>query len=267
MSKDEHKSAVLWHMNGCVATLYTSDGQKKKPTDTLNFVTKAYLSFLHLNELRIASPAVPFLQTLVSLQLQNNQLTALPNDLWRLKHLQELNLGHNQLTELPKSIGLLTHLSELYLHNNQIQQIPSQLRRLKDLSILDLTNNQLHCLPAAVRQLDLQRCWLDSNPMDAQPQGQWMSLKTICQQTIGLICQADEDSRAVLLASEVPDKKMMLPDPFELVDQCDVCLAPLFHSGLEVLQFDPLPIASKVCSQVCFRQLLQTESSQPSNEC
>lgn len=50
MSKDEFKSAVLWHMNGCVATLYTSDGNKKKPTDTLSFVTKAYLSFLHLNE-------------------------------------------------------------------------------------------------------------------------------------------------------------------------------------------------------------------------
>lgn len=50
MSKDEFKSAVLWHMNGYVATLYTSDENKKKPTDTLSFVTKAYLSFLHLNE-------------------------------------------------------------------------------------------------------------------------------------------------------------------------------------------------------------------------
>lgn len=50
MSKDEFKSAVLWHMNGCVATLYTSDGNKKNPTDTLSFITKAYLSLLHLNE-------------------------------------------------------------------------------------------------------------------------------------------------------------------------------------------------------------------------
>ncbi|KAI8347622.1 hypothetical protein EDC96DRAFT_567732 [Choanephora cucurbitarum] len=261
MSKDEHKSAVLWHMNGCVATLYTSDGQKKKPTDTLNFNTKAYLSFLQLNELRIASPAVPFLQTLVSLQLQNNQLTSLPKELWRLEHLQELNLGHNQLTEIPPDVGSLAHLAELYLHNNQIQQMPSQLRRLRDLSILDLTDNQLHCLPVAVRQLDLQRCWLDNNPMDAQPRTSWMSLKAICQQTIGLICQTDEDSRAVLLASEVPEKKTMVPDQLDLVDQCDVCLVPLFHQGLEVVQFDPLPIASKACSQTCFYRLQQANTT------
>lgn len=37
-------------MNDCIATLYTSDGNKKKPTDILGFVTKFYLSLLHLNE-------------------------------------------------------------------------------------------------------------------------------------------------------------------------------------------------------------------------
>ncbi|KAG0749329.1 hypothetical protein G6F57_000257 [Rhizopus arrhizus] len=120
MSKDEFKSAVLWHMNGCVATLYTSDGNKKKPTDTLSFVTKAYLSFLHLNEVRITSFTIPFLRTLVTLQLPKNQLTTLPKELWRLEHLQELKLGHNQLIEFPPDVGSLTHLSELYFHNNQI---------------------------------------------------------------------------------------------------------------------------------------------------
>ncbi|KAG1494651.1 hypothetical protein G6F47_009582 [Rhizopus delemar] len=122
-----------------------------------------------LKSVRIASLAIPFLRTLISLQLQNNQLTILPKELWRLEHLHEPNLDHNQLTEFPSNVGSLTHLFELYFHNNQVQQIPSQLRQLKGLSILDLTDNQLHCLPMTVRQLDLQRCWLDNNPIDAQP--------------------------------------------------------------------------------------------------
>ncbi|KAG0749328.1 hypothetical protein G6F57_000256 [Rhizopus arrhizus] len=100
----------------------------------------------------------------------------------------------------------------------------------------------------AVRQLDLQRCWLDNNLIDAQPRSSWLSLKTICQRTIDVLCQTDEASRAIVLASDVPDKQTMMPGRLILLDQCDVCLMPIFHQGLEIIHFDPLPILSKACS-------------------
>jgi hypothetical protein len=100
----------------------------------------------------------------------------------------------------------------------------------------------------AVRQLDLQRCWLDNNPIDAQPRSSWLSLKAICQQTIGGLCQTDEASRAIVLASDVPDKQTMVSDRLISLDQCDVCLMPIFHQGHEIIHFDPLPILSKACS-------------------
>lgn len=52
-AKDEFKSVVLWHMNGCIATIYeqTQDQKRKVPVDTISFTNKAYLAFHRVDEL------------------------------------------------------------------------------------------------------------------------------------------------------------------------------------------------------------------------
>jgi hypothetical protein len=50
--KNEFKSVVLWHMNGCIATLYEQkQEQKRVPIDTISFTNKAYLAFQKVDEL------------------------------------------------------------------------------------------------------------------------------------------------------------------------------------------------------------------------
>jgi hypothetical protein len=40
------KSAVLWHMNGCIATFYEQkDDEKRKPIETISFTSKATVGF------------------------------------------------------------------------------------------------------------------------------------------------------------------------------------------------------------------------------
>lgn len=48
------KSAVLWHMNGCIVTFYEAENQnekKRKPTDTICFTNKANLAHRNVNSL------------------------------------------------------------------------------------------------------------------------------------------------------------------------------------------------------------------------
>lgn len=54
IAKNEYKSAVLWYMNGIVATFYESEDQdqkKKVLVDTISFTSKAYLAFRKISSL------------------------------------------------------------------------------------------------------------------------------------------------------------------------------------------------------------------------
>ena len=57
-----------------------------------------------------------------SLELQNNELTELPDTLGALANLRTPRLSFNKLTKLPKSVskGALVSLKGLYLQNNRL---------------------------------------------------------------------------------------------------------------------------------------------------
>ncbi|KAI7904875.1 uncharacterized protein BX663DRAFT_469984 [Cokeromyces recurvatus] len=269
IAKNEYKSVVLWHMNGCIATFYESkpDNQKKKvPIETVSFTTKAYLAFKKMNSLQIAPPAVPYLENLTSLQLQNNHLVSLPHELWRLTNLQELNLGSNQLKELPMQIGLLVNLRQLFLHNNHLTSIPSQIGNLKQLSLIDLTdNNRLIHLPAEILELKkLKVLWLGNNNFCQQKTNDLkvITLKSICLQTIGLLCSIDQESKQIisenLPESVLEDKSILLSsadkDLRTLIPRCYYCSSLLFHSDLHLIKLNKenLPFLFRACSQTCY---------------
>lgn len=108
--------------------------------------------------------------TLVQLELSGNQLTTLPADFSRLRHLKILFCSGNPFTELPAVLGncpmlemigfkscqietvppaaLNPNLRWLILTDNRIQQLPESIGNCTRLEKLALAGNQLTQLPA-----------------------------------------------------------------------------------------------------------------------
>lgn len=182
----------------------------------------------------------------------------LPLEIWRLTNLQELNVACNQLTTLPIEIGLLVNLKELFVHNNQLTEIPCQLRNLIHLTTLDLTDNQLIELPAEILKLGLNNLWIDYNCFKLIDRGSsFISLKSICIQTIGLTCLEDEESKRVVQDVPVIQQEGLLQiQNTELLPTCNHCQSVLFHNTLQWIKLrDSIPYLYKACSQNCFKQI------------
>jgi len=118
------------------------------------------------NQLTALPPELFQLTALTELHLSFNQLTALPPEIAQLTALTELHLANNQLTALPPEIGKLKELRELYLYQNQLIALPPEIGQLTGATTLDLVNNQLTALPPEIGQLTaLTRLDLDGNPL------------------------------------------------------------------------------------------------------
>jgi len=104
------------------------------------------------------------------LDLNGNQLTELPPELWNLTNLDRLNLNGSQLTALPPEIGNLTQLAALDLTGNQLTELPLEIRNLTQLTRLILTGNQLTELPPEIENLtQLTRLGLNGNQLTEMP--------------------------------------------------------------------------------------------------
>jgi Leucine-rich repeat (LRR) protein len=62
--------------------------------------------------------------------------------LMNLPNLISLHVENDGLTSLPKDVFRLSHLESLYLNNNQFKNIPIELKELKTLKYLDLHDNK-----------------------------------------------------------------------------------------------------------------------------
>jgi hypothetical protein len=66
------------------------------------------------------------------LQLNNNNdITNLSDNIYKLINLKEINLSRTPITQLPSSIGDLKNLEELYLQNSGIESLPEELKNIK----------------------------------------------------------------------------------------------------------------------------------------
>jgi len=84
---------------------------------------------------------------LCDLQLQNNQLTDLPNHFGFLINLTKLDLSSNKLESLPESMSGLSKLTELNLSSNLLRSLdPLDLNRLEMLRMIILNHNQIRKL-------------------------------------------------------------------------------------------------------------------------
>lgn len=130
--------------------------------------------------------------TLEELDLSNNQLSDLPDDLYRLKKLKILFFSNNLFTHLPSCIAKceqlemigfksnqISEVSEdslplitrwLILTDNQIQKIPDSIGRLTRLQKLALAGNQLTSLPASMSNCtNLELIRLSANKLEQFP--------------------------------------------------------------------------------------------------
>jgi Leucine-rich repeat (LRR) protein len=104
---------------------------------------------LDLNEMDLTElpESLGNLTQLQSLNLSSNQLTALPETLGNLTLLQTLDLSDNHLTTLPEAIGQLTQLQWLNLSSNHLTVSPRFLGLLVQLLYLNIAYNQLIEIP------------------------------------------------------------------------------------------------------------------------
>ncbi len=82
------------------------------------------------------------------LDLSNQNLTKIPDSVFKQTNLQELDVSGNKLTgAIQAEIRHLQALRVLNASNNQMTGVPAEVGQLKNLEVLDLSNNQLTGLP------------------------------------------------------------------------------------------------------------------------
>jgi len=107
--------------------------------------------------------------TLEILDLSGNALSALPDDLPRLRKLRIIFCSDNQFTALPEVLGQCPHLQMVGFRANRIHTV-SAAALPPALRWLVLTGNQISALPADMgRCADLQKLMLSGNQLSALP--------------------------------------------------------------------------------------------------
>ena len=85
---------------------------------------------------------------LISLDMGNNGLLALPPAIGNLRELRHLKLAGNLLTSLPSSLGGCRALSTLDVDSNRLEHLPSSLQYCTQLIMFRAFGNELRHIPA-----------------------------------------------------------------------------------------------------------------------
>ncbi|MBS0289001.1 MAG: leucine-rich repeat domain-containing protein [Proteobacteria bacterium] len=111
-----------------------------------------------------------FWRGLTVLNLNNNQLHALPDAIGMLSALKVLYVDNNKLSVLPSTIGELSALEVLCVFLNGLKALPDTIGKLSSLKTLNVSNNRLSVLPDTIGDLTLLiNLYARSNPLSALP--------------------------------------------------------------------------------------------------
>jgi Leucine-rich repeat (LRR) protein len=87
------------------------------------------------------------------LDLNGEQLSSIPPEIFELEHLEGLNLIDNEITSVPERISQLQNLTVLFLSSNKLTTISESISKLHNLTSLDLSKNELTIIPESISQL------------------------------------------------------------------------------------------------------------------
>eukprot|EP00002_Diphylleia_rotans_P013177 TRINITY_DN2568_c1_g1_i1.p1 TRINITY_DN2568_c1_g1~~TRINITY_DN2568_c1_g1_i1.p1 ORF type:complete len:1339 (-),score=244.12 TRINITY_DN2568_c1_g1_i1:157-4173(-) len=100
----------------------------------------------------------------------NQELTTVPEVMWRFQSIAILNLSHNHISSLPDAISSFTILHHLRISHNQMSDLPRQISFLSRLTKIDLSCNEITTFPSTLvdmpQLLDLS---LSRNKMSELP--------------------------------------------------------------------------------------------------
>ena len=108
--------------------------------DVVELVTTQPVDALNLNENQLTSlpEEIGLMTGLKELYLSEEPADVAPGGDWIDDGIEELYLSENQLTSLPEEIGLMTGLKELYLNENQLTSLPEEIGLMTGLKTLYL---------------------------------------------------------------------------------------------------------------------------------
>lgn len=160
--------------------IYTYNHLKKlSVTGTkIQHFTKELFAFSRLDTLVLADNTIstaklPFVknESIIYLDLGNNQLTTIPKKLKKLKQLKALKINYNQLGANGKKVKIhkLKNLEYLNLSHNQLDALPKKLHKLKYLKVLLLNENSINSLKGLEKLHGLKELELSGNPAFPDP--------------------------------------------------------------------------------------------------
>jgi len=88
---------------------------------------------------------------LVSINLDNKNLTKIPPDIFVLRNLIELDISNNKLVEITRFISKLIHLKKIDMHSNNLKGLPDFLWDLPELEEMIIDGNLLPCIPNNIK--------------------------------------------------------------------------------------------------------------------
>ena len=111
------------------------------------------------------------------INLNQNEIFAIPNSLWSIKGLKFLDLSNNKLGTqkveggyLSEAIAECEGLVEFHASGNQLTELPNSLGNLRYLEVLDLKDNKISSLPDSFGCLErLLKLNLDGNCLKVVP--------------------------------------------------------------------------------------------------
>jgi len=130
-----------------LSQLSLNNNPKLNLTDAFNKLEKIHLQFINL---------------------QNNNITALPKNITKMQWLVDFNLSGNTVNTNQKALFNLTSLKCLYIEHNNIYNIPEAMKTMKKLWIIHAGHNKFKTLPKtfakmpALLLLHINNCEIDS---------------------------------------------------------------------------------------------------------
>ncbi len=129
-------------------------------------ITHLCLAHNHLH----SAAGIEDMNSLVVLNMSNNDIMALPPNIGNLKGLRELDVSGNKISKIPDSVSGLKHLRILNMSSNKLSTLSNAICDLEKVRIMDVSMNSLVSLPDRIGNMKhLTELYASDNKIESFP--------------------------------------------------------------------------------------------------